>query len=555
MNILGITSGWESGAALFVDQRLVAAVNEERLSRIKYDPAYPFLSIRWVLDQAGLQPGDVDLVCYGFSRGVGEEALQGLVDAQNGADGAINRERILSEEAVDAPKRVEFLANTRALFGEVPLHWCSHHEAHRAAAFVPSPFDEALVVTADGRGDFVSLTIATANAQGSRVLYQAGSWQSLGYFYGRVTRLCGFTPNRHEGKVTGLAALGNPAKAMGLMKKMIEVTDGQVVAHAGHYYRPFFSNYSMVLVEEAANHTREELAAAAQRHLEEMMLALILPHLRQTGLARVCLAGGVFANIVLNQKIRELAECREVFVYPNMSDGGLCVGAVYDWYWRQGIRPHGEFPTLYQGPVIQAASLAAKLRGAGLTVDEPPDLAGRVAELLARDKMVGLVQGATEFGPRALGHRSVLCSPFDPAQNQRLNQRMRRSEFMPFAPAIAAEWAGECLQDYDPACLSARHMTLSFRVTDAFAANSPAVVHVDGTARPQVVCWEDNPFFHELLHRWRQLTGGLSLLNTSFNFHEEPILASEEDVVQVATTDIVDVLVCPPFIAGADPHG
>lgn len=555
MYILGITS-WESGAALFEDERLLFAVSEERLSRNKFDSDFPLRSIAWCLSQAGITPDDIGRVCYGFSAGLpdGKEGA-GLIGAaldvclQDTEAGQIVKERLVNEIEFDAGKREEFRHHCARLFPRAEVYTCSHHEAHQASAFVPSPYAEALVVSADGRGDFCSTLVSKADrTRGIVPLYRARSWESLGYFYGRITKLCGFTPNRHEGKVTGLAAHSDGIRAKPLMEKMVRWTGEGIETRLGSYYRPFFSNYSPQLEREAAQFSRVELAGAAQRHLEEIMCALVRKHLQETGLRHVCLAGGVFANVKLNQRIGELQECDGVFIYPAMSDGGISIGSVFAHQLAGGKGVKRAFHSLYLGPALDPEQMRRLLEAAGCGVRRPADIEGEVCALLRDKKIVGLVQGRAEFGPRALGNRSILAAANDPAITEHINQRLKRDDFMPFAPAIAQELAGRCLAQYSDTFLSARHMTLSFNVTDAFAHNSPAAVHVDRTVRPQVVAREDNPFFHGLLSRWHEEVGGLCLLNTSFNKHEEPIVTTEQDVAKAMEEEAIDALVFPPYV-------
>lgn len=552
---LGITSGSESGVALFEGTKLVFAVSEERLSREKLDDRYPERSLEWVLAEAGIRPKDVARVCYGFTNGIEQGTffarLIGRIGAYVDQPGAfrIISERLRTETEIDTRKRAEFVEKTSARFPGVPVHFCHHHESHQASAFMASPFERALVVTLDGRGDYKSVTISEAGPAGIEERTCAYSWESLGYFYGRMTHLCGFKPNRHEGKITGLAAHGDPRVARSLVERMIELRDGRVFAHLGDQYVPFFSNYSEALRQEASKYSREDLAAAAQWHLEDIVTRLVKPHVEATGLRRLCLAGGVFANVKLSQRLREMDGVEDVFIYPGMSDGGVCAGAVYHHFMTAKVPVERPLPPLYLGPDLDVEALRRLLEEQGVSVTHPADLVRDMCEVMTRGQVVGLVDGRMEFGPRALGHRSILASPADPDQCDKINARLRRTEFMPFAPSIAAPLASRCLQGYRADQFSARHMTISYGVTEEFRKNSPAVVHVDGTARPQVVFEEDNPFYFKLLDRWYQKHGGLCMLNTSFNIHEEPIICSAEDVARTCAQGTVDYLAFPPYLA------
>lgn len=552
--ILGITAGSESGVALFHDTRSVLAVSEERLSRQKLDDSYPERSLEWVLAEAGSRPRDVDLICYGFTHGMeGGTFFSGMVArmaeyADHPQALRVICERLRTETDIDAAKRQHFLERTAALFPGVPVYFCHHHQAHQAAAFLASPYERALVVTIDGRGDYKSVTISEAGPEGIRERYHSYSWESLGYFYGRLTHLCGFEPNRHEGKVTGLAAHGDPKVAGDFVRQMIELRAGKVWTHLGDLYRPFFSNYSDALIEAAARYSREDLAAAGQWWLETMVSELVAKHLRESGLKHLCCAGGVFANVKLSQRLREMEAVEDIFIYPAMSDGGLCAGAVYHHFLTSRVPIPRPLPTLFLGPELKAERLRVLLEEQGLVATRPDDLAGAMGQLLAKGKVLGFVQGRMEFGPRALGNRSILASPVEAGTCDLINSRLQRTKIMPFAPSIAAPLAARCLDGYHAEQLSARHMTISYAATDELRRKAPAVVHVDGTARPQVVFREDSPFYYDVLDCWYERHGGLCLLNTSFNIHEEPIVCTAEDVARTCAHGTVDYLAFPPYL-------
>ncbi len=560
MNILGIGNAADSGVALFQDGRLVLAVNEERLSRTKLDGGYPHRSLTWVLNQAKLTPNDVDLVCYGFTNGMPSGDFSAALEervVEYGSDPktiAVIRNRLDKEREVDSAQLASFDRDTIHRLGTRPQYRCHHHEAHRAAAYMSSPFREALVVTCDGRGDCKSFTVSAVTPKGVEERTCGFSWESIGYFYGRITQLCGFVPNRHEGKITGLAGHGDPKRAMALMEKMITVENGRFKSFPGDYYVPFFTNYSDVLLQEAGGFSREDLAAAAQAHLERCVCQVIAHHLRATGLRQICLAGGVFSNVKLNQRIRELAGVDGVFVYPNMGDGGICAGSVYDYLLREKGVLSSPLETLYLGPDLDAEALATLLGPHGCEISRPADLVAAATDRMRQYKSVGLVQGRCEFGPRALGNRSIVGFCDDVAFCDSINERLHRSEFMPFAPVTTAELASRCFAGYRADHFSAQHMTMTYNVTPEFAKNAPAVVHVDGTARPQVVTREGNPVLHALITRAHQQYGALCLLNTSFNLHEEPILGSAEDVAATFLRGAVDYLLAPPYLITAPLH-
>jgi carbamoyltransferase len=553
MIVLGITNNDLAGACLVRDGEIVAAASEERFSRIKDHKTWPEQSISYVLREAGVELGDVDRVAYGWCAGFDvDKHLLLYVDriaeeAANRPDALPHlRKRIADEIRNDKLKRGEFDAfvEENGLRGKAV--YIDHHESHGLGAFLCSPFDEALVVTCDGRGDFQSLTVVHYSGRGEEVLQRETSVDSLGYFYGRITKLLGFKPNRHEGKITGLAANGDPQKLLPLMREMIDLEEGGALrARCGDLYQPSYDGYSDALLAEIRKHEPADIAAAAQQHVENLLSAIVARHIGRVPGGNVCLSGGVFANVKLNQRIFETAGVENVYVLPPMGDGGLPLQAAVIVDHREGS-PRPRVPSMALGPdaVISEGQLEQILR-------DYPDLAYRrveegmqeeLLEALAADKVIGLYRGRMEFGPRALGRRSVVYGTHDVTMNDWLNKRLNRTEFMPFAPITAEELAGECYVGWTPEHASALFMTITYPCHPEFAAACPAVVHVDNTARPQVVRRQDDPFLHGLLNAWHGRSGQAALVNTSFNKHEEPIVGSHRDALDPLQDDVIDLL-------------
>lgn len=552
MLILGITNNDLAGACLVRDGEVLAAVSEERFSRVKDDKVWPQRAIDFVLKEGGVSLHDVDRVAYGWCAGfdadrhlllyvdrVAEEALRR-------PDGLPHlRKRISDEMQNDKPKRAEFDEFLRAEGLTSKAVYVDHHEAHGLGAFVCSPFDEALVVTCDGRGDYQSLTVSHCTPDGEQVLQRETSIDSIGYFYGRITKLLGFRPNRHEGKITGLAASGDPEPAMALMRRMIDFKDGAVRANCGDDYQPSYNGYAQVLLDEIARHEPADVAAAAQAHVENLLCAVVAQHIGAVPSGHVCLSGGVFANVKLNQRIREVAGVENVYVLPPMGDGGLPLhAAVVAEYHETGIRHR--VPTMALGPdaALSEGRLLEILKDYPAITHQRVDdgIQDRLVESLAAHDVVGTYRGRMEFGPRALGRRSIICATDDVTMNDWLNKRMGRTEFMPFAPITAEELAEECYVGWRPDHAAALFMTMTYECVPGFKERCPAVVHVDGTARPQIVRKQDDAFLNELLLAWHRHTGQAALVNTSFNKHEEPIVASIEDALIPLIEGVVDVL-------------
>ena len=291
-------------------------------------------------------------------------------------------------------------------------------------------------------------------------------------------------------------------------------------------------------------YSREQVAAAAQAVLERAVCDFVRHWVARSGIQHLALAGGTFANVKLNQRLAELPEVRSLFIYPNMGDGGLAAGAAMG---SAELAPQ-RLAHAYLGPSWTDARIGQALAEAGLVASPHPDPVARVVALLDKGRVVARFSGAMEWGPRALGNRTILYRPDDPAVNDWLNERLRRTEFMPFAPITLAEDAPDMYLGLDKAADAARFMTVCFDCTPTMKRSCPGVVHVDGTARPQVLHRQDNPALHRLLTLFKQRTGLATLVNTSFNMHEEPIVCSPQDAIRAWKDARLDALLLGPYL-------
>jgi carbamoyltransferase len=296
-------------------------------------------------------------------------------------------------------------------------------------------------------------------------------------------------------------------------------------------------------------HSREDIAAGAQLVLEEIVVEYISYYLQKSGEKNVCLAGGIFANVLLNMAIKDIKGIENLFVFPHMGDGGISSGgAAYACMHMGGmIKP---LKDAYLGPQFSQDACRAAIDTAGLTPQVPTILEDEVARLLNEGLVIGLFQGRMEYGPRALGNRSIMVRATDPGVNESLNKRLARSEFMPFAPVTMIEYAGKCYEEWSDGGSGAttRYMTCCYSCTDFMIETSPAVVHIDGTARPQVISSDDNPIYWGILAAYHKITGIPTLVNTSFNEHEAPIVCRPEEAVDVLIKGGIDILVMPPYL-------
>jgi len=419
------------------------------------------------------------------------------------------------------------------------LSLCDHHLAHAASAVCTSGFEDCLAVTIDNLGDGFSAKVHSFRDGRLEFRYGARASASPGQFYGEVAQILGFNPLRHAGKVTGLAAAGDPERAYPIVREIFGLAPGgrsfRLLPNWARWKRhgPYW---------KLGMYSAADVAAAAQKRLEDVVCRFVSRALADSGHDRLALAGGVFANVKLNLEVYRLPGVRAVHVHPAMSDEGLSYGAACAGLLASGRLAPAPMETAYLGSEFGSAQIDAALRAARLAATEPAHLAPVVASLLARGHVVARFAGRFEYGPRALGNRSILYRPDDPAVNDWLNAKLKRTEFMPFAPVTAWEHAEECYRDVGPVKDTARFMTLAFHCTPELRDRCPGVVHLDGTARPQLVRRQDNPEVHDILTEYRRMTGLPCCINTSFNMHEEPIVCYPSDAVSAFLTADLDYL-------------
>lgn len=421
-----------------------------------------------------------------------------------------------------------------------------HHKSHAASAFWASGFDDAVCLVYDGG-------MANENCFGG--LYKASLKEGISeldrfysYYYANITQvyiavtaLLGFTPLKHEGKITGLAAYGKSSEACKavLLKWYRNPSDMNLL-----YWKDIYSESSppeLVVDEKRAQQLRmeisgfskEELAASVQELAESHILE-ILHKAQELGWSQpnICLAGGLFANVKINQKVAELS-FKGFFVAPPMSDDGTALGAAwFSQFERTGLLKKINVRSMYLGPNNEASTSLQSLAKHNIEYRITNSPAEDIAALLANGAIVAIFQGASEFGPRALGNRSILASATDNKINISLNQRLKRTEFMPFAPVVRMDDADLCFENISAIRHACEYMTVTVNCTQLMKTRAPAVVHVDGTARPQLITHDTNPLIYEILTAYHNATGNLALVNTSFNVHEEPIVCCEEDALR-----------------------
>jgi carbamoyltransferase len=587
---LGLNAAFhDSAAVLVIDGVPVAAAEEERFTRIKHAKRplpftaweLPFHAIDFCLAEAGLLLDDVDHVAYSFDPArfaAGRTELQPVGDA-------LALPLVPSQEKVanawDSPWDPLFLAYMHnaplQLADGVPhhlrrrlargrraprWHWhcVDHHLSHQASAFLAAPFDRCAVLTLDGRGEQATTTFGRWRDGVYRTLGEVRMPHSLGMLYEQVTAHLGFLHSSDEYKVMALAAMGSPDFGEALARHVHLPGDGtftidpvDLTALAGPARTP----------GTPLTQTHFDLAASLQQVLERKVLALAGWLREESGEAQLAMAGGVALNCVMNARLRDEGPFESVWIQPAAGDAGTALGAALwcDLVQRGPAVPSGAPPTLatrrwtmqhaYLGPGFDDAAIEPLLRWAGLDYERfetDEGLVAATAALLADDRIVGWFQGRMEWGPRALGARSILASPIHPRMQQRLNLLKDREDFRPVAPAVPAERFAHWFTPVGAQHPGSPYMLFTYQVLPHRATQIPSACHDDGSARVQAVDAQTNPRFHALLEAFGARTGVPVLVNTSFNVRGEPIVCTPKDALDAFFTTPLDALAIGRFL-------
>jgi len=536
-------------ALLDQDGQVLFAVEEERFSRKKNDGLFPSASISAFIDDI---PDHTPIAWTGTLK------LQQLitnwvnfylwlreVESLYGYVYFIGK---FPEFLIISLK--EYLFHQRSLppsFYPTSYSRILHHEAHAASAYYCSPWanEKHLVITIDGNGDGQSGSIWRGEKGHMDLIKNLPYAHSIGIVYTAWTEFLGFKPHRHEGKIVGLAAYGDSKPLCDQLLPLVE-WNNDLPCFKGALSRISFRKFSAKDMERMARGlSREDIAAGVQKFTEVIVTEIVRRWVKKTRISYLALAGGVFANVKLNQRILELSDVRNIYIHPNMGDGGLAVGAALA---KIGQKKGGLLPcflnSIYLGYEITSKRANNAIKKQGLLSEKPINLAERAAQLLASGKVLARASGRMEYGPRALGNRTLFASCDDSSINQWLNEKLQRTEFMPFAPIIMEEFAHEYFPQWKPEHIAARFMTITYDASALAKKNIPAAIHIDGTARPQVLREEDNAEVYAMLKAYHHITGIPALINTSFNMHEEPIVCNEDDAVRAYIAGQLDALIC-----------
>jgi len=561
MFTLGINAAFhDSAAALIKDGVLIAAAEDERFTHIKHGKrpipftAYelPFHAIDYCLKEAGITMNEVDHIAYSFDPNLLNS------DSKQSAGNIDDPHPIFSEKLNDlflsymqqAPQylRDGYPHHLQKRFAGLTIqpdkwHFVEHHVAHAASAFYPSPFSEAAVLTLDGRGEMASTSYYRGQGNSLEKIGEVCMPHSLGMLYEKMTTYLGFLHSSDEYKVMALASYGKPIYLQ-QFRSLIHIKDngcytiddfspeevfGPARKKGGEYEQKYF-----------------DIAHSLQKVLEETVLKLVQWLYDQTKVDNLCLAGGVALNCVLNAVIRDKGPFKNIWVQPAAGDAGTALGAAM-WIDRKFNRTTAAMQKMehaYWGPSFTDDEVEELLQWMKIPYKKLNNVAAETAAILAQNKVIGWFQGRMEFGPRALGSRSILASPAEAEMQQKLNEIKDREDFRPVAPVVMEDMAGEWFEN----ATVSPFMLFVYNVNADKADRIPAVRHVDGTARIQTVNRNQHELYYDLLYEFNKLTGVPVLINTSFNTRGEPIVCTPKDAIACFYTSPFDALVINSFL-------
>lgn len=558
MKILGISAYYhDSAAAVWVDGKLIAALHEERFTRIKHDASFPMNACQHCLKLAGIKISEIDLIVFyekpflKFDRIIDtilHTAPFGFSQFLKAIPVWIKQKLWIS---ADIRKKLNYKGQ---------LIFSGHHEAHAASAFFSSPFDEAAIITIDGVGEWATTTIGKAANNTLEILQEQKFPHSLGLFYSSFTQYCGFKVNSGEYKLMGLAPYGKPIYKKKIFDHLIELKDDGSFLLNMNYFN-FAEGNTMVnsvfekLMGQPSRKPETEMttfymdvAASAQEVLEEIILKIARHAQTLTGMSSVCMAGGVALNCKANQKLMASGIFQKAYFYPASGDAGGAVGAAYvgAYLYHKLNRDKQLFSPIYLGNNYDKDAVQQILNHYQISAISGDGIIDMIVEKISEGKVIGWFSGKMEFGPRALGARSILADPRNPEMKSILNEKIKlREGFRPFAPAVLEEYANEYFEIFD-----ANYDTMMVTATAKNGVKNkyPSIVHKDGTCRIQIVKKELNPEFYDLILSYYNLTGCPMLINTSFNVRGEPMVESPIDALRCFVHTDMDYLFLEGFI-------
>jgi carbamoyltransferase len=535
-----IRQGLDSAAALVCDGEIIAAAAEERFTGDKQTGAFPVQAIRYCLAEQGLRIGDIDAIVHGFDYSPYEKIWRMDESSSEMYDSVLSRDALLRE----LPRHFPGFPDSR-------VHHVSHHLAHAASAYFTSGWDECLTIVVDGMGEVHGATVYHARHNELNKLHEISALHSIGVLYSLITLHLGFDFNGDEYKIMGLAPYGDPRRYRTFFEQAAEFRPNGSIAipalslNRSREERETYGATRRFLEEQLGPRRRNDdeitdyhrdLAAALQEWLELAMLHICGHFQRQTGLRRLALAGGVALNCTTNGKLMRAGLFDEIYVQPASGDDGTSLGAALYWAASNDRVCNRRMPVPFLGPASTPAQIQAAFREYEKDIVVKPlstteDACAEAADWIARGRVIAWHRGRMEFGPRALGNRSILADPGHPEMRDRINAMVKKREaFRPFAPAVSAEQAHTWFEIAPGAELP--YMIMIVDVREEHRATLPAITHVNGSARVQTVSAKDNRDFHRLLKAVGKTTGREMVLNTSFNVKGQPIVNTPSEAIR-----------------------
>ena len=557
MNILGISAFYhDSAACLLRDGEVIAAASEERFSRKKHDAGFPGHAVQFVLDRGGLKVPDLDYVGFYDKPLLKFERILTtyLATFPWSLPSFLKAMPVWLGEKLWVPQQIQ-----NELDWEGPILFAEHHRSHAASSFLVSPFEEAAILTVDGVGEWATSTMGVGRGNQIELLHEIRFPHSLGLLYSAFTYFLGFKVNSAEYKVMGLAPYGTPRFEKKILDHLVAIRDDGSFKLNMEYFSydhgltmtdGHFGELFGVPVREGETKLEQvhmDIAASVQRVLERIVLNMVQELHRSTGLDRLCMAGGVALNCVANGRIQRETPFKNLFIQPAAGDAGGAVGvATHIYHTLLGNQRSWVWKDAYLGPDFSTEEIRGYLDGIGAVYREldRDDLLDHTARLIEEQSVVGWFQGRMEFGPRALGSRSILADARNPENKDIVNLKIKfRESFRPFAPSVLADRASE----YFELDCESPYMLLVAQVREDKRV-IPSVTHVDGSARIQTVKREDNALYYDLIARFDRLTGVPVIINTSFNVRGEPIVCTPQDAFRCFMRTHMDHLVMDRFV-------
>lgn len=556
VTVLGIHDGHDAGAAIIKDGKVLSAVAEERLRMIKHYSGAPANAIKEVFKIANIHPSEVDLIAVAsLNRTYSPQAEEPLRLKVFELISPYVASRVFSRFYVKLFKEFRNIKSLTDVLKELGLQnkrveFIEHHAAHAWCAYHSCPWDHALVLTLDGAGDGWSSTVNIGENSDINRIAASTYYDSVGNaFYSEITAYLGMKRWDHEFKTMGLAPYGKPEYSKEVMERIIRVNPKKPLE---------FQNISGACNKQVQKklkkwldgHRFDNIAAAAQAHLEELLCRWVENAVKETGIANVAVAGGVMLNVKANREIYVLPEVDDLFVYPAADDSGMPVGAAlaayYNYCKQEGIKPEKvPIEDIYYGPDIKIDEVESAIKKSGLKAEYYDDISGTAGELIASGKIIAWCNGRMEWGPRALGCRSIIADARNHEVRRKLNMKVKmRDWFMPFAPSILDERKEDYLVD----ARRSPYMTLAFDTTDKRKEIEAAIHPYDLTARPHTVDKDWNPEYWKVLKSFEEITGVGGILNTSFNLHGYPMVCTPEQAIWTLENSGLDGLVLGNYL-------